>query len=360
MSNLNSGAPRVPVSIDALYERSPYLNVMAHTQSLSQFVSPIALTALLAGSVLLEAQWTLDREANPEGPGERLGIRHNGDLAAAWIFGEGQFKPYLHVYGSGDLRLTNSGMDTEGNKSGTFGHHRGIFIGWNRITSEHGRSDLWHMTKGTSMEIIRFQTLFTTDHHATTEAVIHWRAGKSADLGADLLVEEHRRITVSEIDAHTTQIDFATQLTAARDLTLGGDLQHAGVHFRASNEVAGRRKETAHFWSPAHPGTGGRIVADDWQWATQVFPVGERWFYVTEMTAPGNGFTELSRRDYGRFGFFQPKELEKDAELHLHFRFVVGEIDGLDQPHLSNDLRAQLTESNQEHYAAFVKSLATD
>ena len=57
-------------------------------------------------------------------------------------------------------------------------------------------------------------------------ADIEWRTGKVGD-SDDLLVSETRTLTVSKVDG-VTQVDFHTELTAARDLTLGGDLQHAG------------------------------------------------------------------------------------------------------------------------------------
>ena len=302
------------------------------------------------------ATWQIDFSDNPEGPGSRLNIRQEDQLLAAWSYGEGQFKPYLHVFGANNVRLTNSGLDKDGNSAGTFGHHRGIFIGWNRIESELGRRDLWHM-KGTQMEIQKFTQLVTTGEHAVTQAHIHWRAGLSDSLEADLLIDELRTISISKPDAKSTQIDFASRLEAARDLQLNGDLQHAGVHFRAENEVHSRRSETAYVWSPDLEANQRGMKSDEWQWATLIFPIGDRWFRCTEMTAPSNEFSELSWRDYGRFGFFDKKELKKDETLQLRFRFLVSEITDADPSKSMEALKKTIRTESQKAYQRFLLEL---
>ena len=69
------------------------------------------------------------------------------------MFGEGQKKPFLHVYGAkeGEL-LTNPGVGPDGKDTGQFPHHRGIYIGW-RIISGGGTFDLWHIHKGEIMRV---------------------------------------------------------------------------------------------------------------------------------------------------------------------------------------------------------------
>ena len=121
------------------------------TPSLKGLIASLILTPLGMPEGKADP-WSIERISNPDGPGTWLQIQANQNPVAAWAFGKGQFKPYLHVFGPGGIRLTNSGLDQAGRKSGTFGHHRGIFIGWNRIQSELGTRDLWHMTKGTRME----------------------------------------------------------------------------------------------------------------------------------------------------------------------------------------------------------------
>lgn len=340
--------------------KQPYSPRHARTTSLASRL-PLSGWFLLLPVIatLLSAQakdWSIETVANPTGPGQWLLIKADQKPAAAWTYGAGQFKPYLHVFGSQGEQLTNSGLDSAGKPNGTFGHHRGIFIGWNRIQSELGRRDLWHM-KGTQMTISRFTQLVTTGQHAVTEADIIWRAGLSDNLDEDLLISETRKITVSHPLANTTQIDFESKLTAARDLELGGDLQHAGIHFRAEDEVAKRRTETAYVWSPDVAAERRGMTIDNWQWATLIFPIGDRWYQSTEMTAPANEFSELSWRDYGRFGFFEKKSMKEGETLALQFRFQIKEITDFDLPGQMDDLRRDIRTRNQTAYAQFLTDL---
>ncbi len=331
------------------------MNLIKHSLPL---LAPAFTTAALMFA-LANSQagtWSIDKSENPDGPGSRVNVRDSGQLVAAWTFGDGQFKPYLHVFGTDETRLTNSGLDKDGNKAGKFGHHRGIYIGWNRIDSELGRHDLWHM-KGTQMTVDKFTRLVTTGDHASTEAHITWRAGEFDAIEQDLLISERRTIRLSRADAATLQIDFSSSLLAARDLKLGGDLQHAGVHFRAENEVANRAKETRYLWSPDLPEERRGMVSSDWQWATLTFPIGERWFQCTEMTAPANEFTELSWRDYGRFGFFDEKTLKKGERLELNFRFLVSEIQPLESADHQTHFDAMKRKANDQAYQKFVTEL---
>ena len=331
------------------------MNLINHSiHSVTPAIATLALAFSLANGQA--ATWSIEKNENPDGPGSRLSVLDSGQLVAAWSFGEGQFKPYLHVFGTDETRLTNSGLDKNGKAAGKFGHHRGIYIGWNRIESELGRHDLWHM-KGTQMTVDKFTNLTTTGDHATTVADITWRAGEFDELEKDLLVSEKRTIRFSKSDAATLQIDFTSSLLAARDLKLGGDLQHAGVHFRAENEVANRAKETSYLWSPDLPAERQGMTSSDWHWATLIFPIGERWFQCTEMTAPANEFSELSWRDYGRFGFFDKKALKKGETLEVKFRFYISEI----QPLKSAEHQAKFNEmrrkANDQAYLQFVSDL---
>ena len=172
------------------------------------------------------------------------------------------------------------------------------------------------------------------------------------------MIEEHRRIRISQHDPLTTQIDFHTTLTAARDLQLSGDRQHAGVHFRAENEVAERATETAYVWSPDIPAARQGMISEEWQWASLIFPIGDRWFRSTEMTAPANNFRELSWRDYGRFGFFDKRDLKKGESIDLRFRFLVSELRGIRIPEELAKLKATTRQENESAYQAFVEELS--
>jgi hypothetical protein len=196
------------------------------------------------------AEWTLAQGANPAGPGKAVEIQFGGKSVARFVHGEGQFKPYLHVLGEAGELLTNGGLDADGKPTGAFPHHRGIYIGWNRIACDMGSFDLWHLRNNEKMEVLRFDKLDGGKDAAILVATIAWRAGRKDADGSDLLLTETRTLRITKPEGRTTQVDARFQLKAARALTLGGDLQHAGIHFRAANEVAGRAKETSYLSDP--------------------------------------------------------------------------------------------------------------
>src|SRR5687767_4056892 len=113
-------------------------------------------------------EWSAVDVAAPGGAGRKVEIRSAGELVAAFIHGEGQAKPFLHLFGSEGDRLTEWAPDQQ------FPHHRGFFIGWNKITSELGTADLWHM-RGGRMEVAKLEKIEAGRDRATLVATIEWR-----------------------------------------------------------------------------------------------------------------------------------------------------------------------------------------
>lgn len=325
------------------------------------------------------ASWTLTEGANADGPGKRVEIQSDGRTVARFIHGDGQMKPYLHLLGELGELLTNGGLDAGGQPAGRYPHHRGIFIGWNRIASDLGTFDLWHFNNGGRMEVLRFEKLQGGGNDATLTATIAWRAGKKDDGGSDLLLTETRTLRISRPAGGATQVDAHFRLEAARGLTLGGDLQHAGIHFRAANDVALRANETSYLSDPADKDTKGR----DWKpgpprkdragnetkpartpavgqlnWCRLRFPIGDRWYAATQINAPSNPVEELSWRDYGRFGYFFKRTLAAGETLDLDYRFIVERAEAPAQnPQSSADSSAKARAQAQARHEAFVKSL---
>lgn len=331
---------------------------------------PLALSLLLPVFFLLPAApapaagWTFTEDANPDGPGRRALIQLDGKPVAAFIHGDGQFKPYLHVYGVEGERLTNAGLDKDGKPTGKFPHHRGIYIGWNQIKSDLGGLeagtkpfDLWHFNNGGRMEVLKIERLDTGKDNLGFTATIAWRGGKKDAAGSDLLLTETRTHHISR-QADRTRIDAHFVLEAARDLRLEGDLQHAGIHFRASNEVVDRATETAYVWEPDLPGPGGKVPSKELKWCRLVFPIGSRWYAATELNAPSNPVEELSWRDYGRFGFFFKRPMSKGDKLSLDYRFLIEPAAApAEKAKLSPEQAAQARRTAAADYEAFVKAL---
>ena len=137
----------------------------------------------------------------------------------------------------------------------------------------------------------------------------------------DLLVSETRTLTVSKVDG-VTQVDFHTELTAARDLTLGGDLQYAGCHFRAHTEVVDKgTKFTATLGTPRQ---GGRQRQDFKQGMSGTAYNSTRRQLVQRhaIQQPQQPVEELSWRNYGRFGLLQKgSQARRDSEARLPLPF---------------------------------------
>jgi hypothetical protein len=297
---------------------------------------------LLLHAVACQAGWKVVPADNADGPGKVIDIHHGDRLVARFVHGEGQMKPYLHVFGENGEFLTNAGADKNGKSTGAFPHHRGIFIGW-KVESELGTDDLWHMTKGCKMEVIPVLRATGRNDSATIVATILWTSAKSTN-GSDLLITERRELTMSQA-ANQIQVDATFTLTPARNLRFAGDLQHSGVHFRASSEVHGRQSETSYATSPE-----GKAKGNDLKWCRLSFPIGTNLYSALQLNHPANPVEELSTRKYGRFGYFFKRDLTKGQPLTLKYRFLIGK-----EPASVSGRSKTLSSEADAAYAAFVK-----
>ena len=303
------------------------------------------------------ATWTATQTTNTDSPGNAVLIKSDDQLVARFVFGDGQKKPFLHLYSPQGELLTNGGLDKAGKDTGQFPHHRGIYIGW-KITSELGTDDLWHLHKSEKMSVRKIHTIKPSTNSVTLVAEIDWLSIKPDSNGSHELIRETRTHIISRPDGKRTQVDCHFVLAAVRDLNLGGDLQHAGIHFRASNELSKRNKETSYLWEPSLPPGAGKVISKDFKWARLQFPIGSRWFSTTEINSPRNPVEELSWRDYGRFGFFFKRDLKKGESLALDYRFIVGPTEPPDElPKLSDAQTKAARAQAQTDFDAFAKSL---
>ncbi len=311
----------------------------------------LLLPLLVAAVTASAADWKVFKSANEVGPGENVTVSLDGKVVARLIYGEGQQKPFVAVYDEQGRAITNAGVDKNGKPFGAEPHQRGIFIGWKVIESDLGKldaeakgtsykgkaGDTWSMANGTTQKLIEIEKMATNDDSASIVAKIEWRHGLKDDTGSNLLLTETRRIRVSRPNSSMlAQVDVAFELLPARDLRLGADVQHAGVHMRVDASVYTRPTETSYLWSPEIPasqgkvysaapiaGQTGTVIGDNLKWGEFLFPLHERWYSVTEMNAIKNPVEEFSTRNYGRFGFFFKIELKKGEALPLAYRFVV-------------------------------------
>lgn len=289
----------------------------------------LIMDASAQGSKASSNNWKVEEGNNPDGLGSAVTATYQGKTVARFIYGEGQIKPYLHLFDDQGQPITNTGIDAEGEKISQYPHHRGIFIGWNQIKSELGNDDLWHLNKNATMEVTAIKKVKAAETYAEITAEISWNSAKADDSGNPQLLTETRTLRLAK-DADTAHItvDAHFNLTAIRDLTLGGDLQHAGVHFRANHALQKRAKESHYLWHPEVDGGKGRIVNEDMQWCALAFPREDQWYLALQLNSPDNKTQEVSWRDYGRFGFFFNEDLKKGQSLQIKHRFHILPIEG--------------------------------
>jgi hypothetical protein len=338
----------------------------------------IGLTLVIASiGTASAASWKITKGNNDDLPGQNVTVTQDGKVVARLIYGEGQVLPYLAIYDTAGRRLTNAGIDKEGKTVGIESHHRGIFIGWNQIKSELGVASLWGLGGSgkankdapSSMRLVEIERIATDKDSATIVARIEWRAPTKDAAGSNLLITETRTLRVSRPAGEVAaQVDTGFRLKAARDLFLGGDVQHAGIHLRVDQAVVARADDTSYLWAPASAPTAGKgysktakgqagaVVGKDLKWGEFLFPLHGRWYSALQMNAPQNPVEEFSTREYGRFGFFFKRDLKKDESLELKYRFLVRETAApVAAPKRSAEQIAQARQEADAAYARFLR-----
>ena len=347
-------------------------------RSRRRFLSLAAVLLLLPAALHAAASgWKITKGNNDDLPGQNITVTHEGKIVARLIYGEGQVLPYVAVYDQAGRRLTNPGLDKDGKTVGIEPHHRGIFIGWSQIKSDLGVASLWGLGGSgkankdapSSMRLVEIERIATDKDSATIVARIEWRAPTKDAAGSNLLVTETRTVRVSRPAAGVAaQVDTAFRLQAARDLLLGGDVQHAGIHLRVDQAVVARADDTSYLWAPASAPTAGKgysktakgqagsVVGKDLKWGEFLFPLHDRWYSALQMNAPQNPVEEFSTREYGRFGFFFKRDLKKDESLELKYRFLVRETAApTAAPKRSAEQIAQARQEADAAYARFLR-----
>jgi hypothetical protein len=332
--------------------------------------------ALAFGATASAAEWKAVKGNNDDLPGQNVTVTQDGQLVARLIYGEGQATPYLALYDDQGRRLTNAGVDKSGKTVGIEPHHRGIFIGWQSIKSDLGTLNFWALSgasraKGEPPKMeVAIERLTSDKDSATIVARIDWRAPTADAGGSNLVLSETRTLRISRpAPGVAAQVDTRFVLKPARDVSLDGNVQHAGIHLRVSHEVVARADDTSYLWSPASAQTAGKgysktskagntgsVVGKDLQWGEFLFPLHDRWYSALQMNSPKNPVEEFSTREYGRFGFFFKKDLKRGETLDVSYRFLVRNA----EPPAETPKRsaAQIKKAREEAdaaYARFVK-----
>ena len=225
------------------------------------------------------------------------------------------YKVYGHV--TDPLDPKGERLITKG-AGGKFTHHRGIFIGF-KVSADGKNADLWHMRGEARNNYIKIIKSETTDKAATLTVEVDWVWGDF------IMLKEHRTVIIHAPEANGAfLLDFNTTLTAhSADAKIGGDPEHAGCHFRASQKVAEKGNLSAKYLIPA-----GKDVkkSNDIPWTAQTFKIDDREYHVQHMTDPMcKSWKYSAYRNYGRFGSFPANgtKLAKGESLKLRFGFYI-------------------------------------
>ncbi|ODA29050.1 PmoA family protein [Planctopirus hydrillae] len=236
------------------------------------------------------------------------------------------YKVFHHVFGPGTGDLITKGP------GGTFPHHRGMYVAWNKTQTEKGSYDFWHCTKGAHQKHIKFLKQEANDVEATATAEIHWE-----DADNKPVIREERTVTVKKLPLADGkfgwQIEWSTVLHSERGkIRLTGDRQHAGFQFRAPQSVADAN--SARYIRPANfPQQPEAVQENDGpaepkhanlDWCAMTYPVNDNKYTIAYFEDPSLPKPRrFSERPYGRFGSFFETDLLPEEPLKMTYRILV-------------------------------------
>jgi hypothetical protein len=239
------------------------------------------------------------------------------------------YKVFHHLFSpKGDV-LTTGGLSDDPDVHSP--HHRGIFFGFNRIRYGNGKTaDTWHCTNGAHQSHDRFLASEAGPVLGRHRLAISWHGQDK-----QAFAQEERELTVYNVPGGQL-VEFASRLRpSAGPVKLDGDPQHAGVQFRANNEVFAKTSAQTIFVRP--DGTGKPGATRNWDPTTRQGPVNLAWdamsfvlrskrYTVAYLDHPRNPKeARYSEREYGRFGSYFEYTLEKDKPLVVNYRFWLQE-----------------------------------
>ncbi len=221
-----------------------------------------------------------------------------------------------------DLFAADGALQITKGRGGKYPHHRGVFLGWNKVEHAGLTHDFWHCRAGVSIRHRRFVDAGSAAGCAAARLVTE-QEWCLADGKA--LVRETRSLTAFAGSSFRA-LDVTIALQALDGpVKLGGDAHHAGFHVRAADAVTATEKET-QVWLPTGERALGNDIHADLHWGGMSFKLEGRTFTLLLIEHPANpAGAVLSARPYGRFGFMPLASLEPATPLRLRWRLLVFE-----------------------------------
>lgn len=235
------------------------------------------------------------------------------------------FKPYTHLFDflTGKVQLTNG-------PEGKFPHHRGIFFGFNRISYNKQQADVWHCNKGESQQHEKTLSREVGPVAAHQCVQIGWYGQDKKRFASEIRQTIVYNVTGGHLFDMVCRV--STELPSVK---LDGDPQHAGLHFRAAQEVEKSTEKQTVFIRP--DGVGKPNETRNWDpktkqgpidlpWVGMIVSIGGKRYTVLRIDHPDNPKQRRhSERAYGRFGNYFEYELTPERPLVVRVRFWVQE-----------------------------------
>lgn len=255
--------------------------------------------------------------------GEYLDILLDGKIVGRYMYSHDvstpekrteTYKPYLQVFDAEGKEPI-----TQGAGGKLFPHHRGIYIGWQKLGYDGKKYNFWEMASGDIVHV-KFLNQKADADSATFTSQTQW-IPKGSD---KTIVEEERTMTFRKAPAPARLIiDFSSKLKApAGDVMLDGDPEHGGIQYRPGGDIV--TKDTVYVIpkedANAHKDT-------DYPWVGESYTLHGKRYSVVDMSDPANpkGTRWSAYRDYGRFGAFPKAELKSGDTLTVKYRFLIAE-----------------------------------
>ncbi len=240
------------------------------------------------------------------------------------------YKPFHHFYDPAGKEFITKGP------GGKFPHHRGIYFGFSKCsyTDAAGKEltniDTWHCKKAHQIHR-KIVSSTADDQSAAMTSEIGW-----IDDGGIEFASEVRTLVFAYNEKKDLVVVFRSTVTPkVPKMKVDGDPQHAGFHFRASNEVAEKTEKETYYIRPVS-GIGKKGETINWSakddtektrdlpWKGMSFLTGGSRYTVAYIDSPKNPKpARFSERPYGRFGSYFVKEITPAEPLQVQYKLVI-------------------------------------
>ncbi len=267
-------------------------------------------------------------------PGEHLDLLFNGRKVIQYVYARDTStpkrdfetnKPFLNVFD-----LAGKELITNCDPEALYPHHRGFFIGWQRVTCGDEHYDFWGMNKlGTAQVHQKFLEVTAGPVLARARALIGWN-----DKDGNTIIAEERQVTAfAQAEPSIVLMEFKTTLKAVKDTVFlhsnnpAKAVEHGGAQYRPHNDAAKASERSASYTETVaeenkvkylfhHDGVDPKKIFD-LPWVAMSYGLRGRHYTVQYINHPANPRPSYysAYRAYGRFGAYFEKQIKPDQDL---------------------------------------------